>query len=359
MTIGVGLIGLGEVAQLMHLPLLADDPRWRIASVSDVSAELTEAMGARYNADFHTTDAQRLIEDPSVDAVFILSPDETHAALAHVAMDAGKHVFIEKPAALSVASLRPLIEREDNGKVAFVGYMRRYSRPFLAMKENLPEPDEIRHVRIRDLITESPYFTAQTRAAMRPGDIPAESREKLRAAGEAELRSVLGAGATATEMRAYRALTGLGCHALSAMRDLFGLPTRVLSAAERNGGLALSVLFDYGVFLASYEAVITDIPVFDSGIDVIAQDRRLSLNYDTPYIRHLPTQLTITALGEEGASQQVIGPHYRDPFQAELDAFHAAVTEGTNIRTTLTDAMQDLELIAEISRGFVAMRVDE
>ncbi len=76
MTIRVGLIGLGEVAQLMHLPLLADDPRWRIAGVSDVSEQLTEAMGRRYGADVRTTRAEELIRSPGIDVVFILTPDE-------------------------------------------------------------------------------------------------------------------------------------------------------------------------------------------------------------------------------------------------------------------------------------------
>jgi predicted dehydrogenase len=76
LTIRVGLIGLGEVAQLMHLPLLADDPRWRIAGVSDVSEQLTEAMGRRYGADVRTTRAEELIRSPGIDVVFILTPDE-------------------------------------------------------------------------------------------------------------------------------------------------------------------------------------------------------------------------------------------------------------------------------------------
>lgn len=358
MPLNVGLIGLGEVAQLMHLPLLADDPRWKIAAVCDLSPGLTEALGTRYGVPLRTTDPMALIAAPGLDVVFILSPDETHAPFLAAAMEAGRHVFVEKPATLTAETLRPLLEGQGGpgGQVVFVGYMRRYTRPFLAMKAGLPEPERIRHVRIRDLITESPHFTAQARGPLRATDLGAAAADELRRVGQAQVESVIGADAPAGERRAYRTLTGLGCHSLSAMRDLLGLPRRVLSAAQSSGGLVVSALFDYGSFLASYEAAVTEVPVFDAGIDVIGQDLRLSLSYDTPYIRYLPTTLTTTSVEGGAARTLVDGPHFADPFRIELDALHAAITEGAPVRTDLRDALEDLELIADIARAFAAAR---
>ena len=120
--LSVGLIGLGEVAQLMHLPLLADDPRFRIAAVSDVSPSLTAHIGDRYGVAHRHATAAELITDPAVDAVFILTPDHLHAELLEATIGAGKHAFIEKPACLTAAELRPLIELDrDNDKIVFVG----------------------------------------------------------------------------------------------------------------------------------------------------------------------------------------------------------------------------------------------
>lgn len=59
--INVGLIGLGEVAQLVHLPLLADDPRFRIAAVTDVSPSLTEHIAPRYNVEKRPETADELL----------------------------------------------------------------------------------------------------------------------------------------------------------------------------------------------------------------------------------------------------------------------------------------------------------
>src|SRR5207237_2829235 len=89
----VGLIGLGEVAQLMHLPLLADDLRFRIEALSDASPALTAGLADRYRAPRRHASAEALIADPDLDAVFILTPDHLHAPLLDLAMRAGRHVF--------------------------------------------------------------------------------------------------------------------------------------------------------------------------------------------------------------------------------------------------------------------------
>jgi predicted dehydrogenase len=351
MSLRVGLIGLGEVAQQMHLPLLADDPRFTIAAVSDISAELTEALGRRYHATLRTTDPEALFDAPDLDALFLLTPDHLHARHLRRAMGSGKHVFVEKPACLTAAELRPLLELDPRG-VVFVGYMRRFSRPFLALKERRPPLEAIRHVRIRDLICEAPFFTAQTRRTLRASDLPPGAAEAGAAEAEALVRGVLGQGAGADELRAYRVLTGLGSHSLSAMRDLLGRPQAVASAHQR-GGLTVQATYDYGHFLCSYEACITDIPMFDAGIEILTDSHRYALTTDTPYIRNLPTRLTITSAGPEGARSEVLGPFHEDAFRIELEAFHAAVTEGASLRTTLADSLEDLELIADTAAAFL------
>lgn len=350
-AVKVGLIGLGEVAQLMHLPLLADDPRFEIVAVTDASPGLTARIAARYRAEA-LPDAAALIADPAVEAVFILTPDHLHAPLLEVAMRAGKHVFIEKPAALTAAELRPLVDLEaQTPGTVFVGYMRRYAPAFTALKARMPAQDRIRHVRIRDLIRESAFFIAQTRPVLRAGDIPPEVLAEGQARTQALLRSVMGAEASAEEVRAYQVLTGLASHSISAMRDLLGPPLGVAHARQHRGETVI-VLFDYGHFTVTYEAVIHEVARFDSGIDVLTDDELYQITYDTPYIRHLPTRLTITRSTETETGTEVVGPFHRDAFQVELDAFHECLRTGQRPRTTLADSLVDLDLFAEIGAQF-------
>lgn len=351
MPIRTGIIGLGEVAQLMHLPLLADDPRFEIAAVADASPDLTERLARRYGA--RASDAAGIMADPAVDAVFILTPDFLHAEMLGQAMAAGKHVFVEKPVCLATAELAPLLEaNRANPKVVFVGYMRRHSRPFLELKRRMPELAAIRHVEVRDIIREAPFFTAQTRPVLRGEDVPEATIAEGRRRTDALVRSVTG-DAPDDVRRAYQVLTGLSSHSFSAMRELLGTP-RGVTAARQHGGETVIALFDYGHFSALYRAVITDIAEFDAGIDVLTSNQRFRLDYDTPYIRYLPTRLRITTSDDAATGEEIVGPVYEDPFRIELDAFHDAVAHGAPHRTTLEDAAEDLRLFAEVARAFAS-----
>ncbi|WP_309084657.1 Gfo/Idh/MocA family oxidoreductase [Chelativorans sp.] len=352
MPISVGLIGLGEVAQLMHLPLLADDPRFRIAGVCDVSPTLVEAMATRYGVPLRTTRTEEIFSPSEIDAVFILAPDYLHSELLAQAIDAGKHVFIEKPVCLTKRELLPLIERNrSNPKTVFVGYMRRYARPFLALKQRMPPLEEIRHVRIRDLIRESRFFVDQTRHIVRATDVPESVVKEGRARTQALLREVMGQDRPAGAVRAYQVLTGLSSHSFSAMRELLGRPNGVV-AARQSGGEAVVVLFDYGHFTCVYEAVIHEVARFDSGIEVLTQNRHYRINYDTPYVRNLPTRLEITSSTDTETGTEIVGPFYEDAFRVELEAFHDCVTKSLRPKTDLEDSLADLELFAEVGRYF-------
>lgn len=352
MPLKVGLIGLGEVAQLMHLPLLADDARFAVAAIADVSPSLMDHVARRYGVPVQHRDAEALIADPDLDAVFILTPDHLHADLLEKAIRSGKHVFIEKPVCLTKAQLEPLLPlpRRD-GQVVFVGYMRRFSRPFLELKKRLPALETIRHVRVRDIIREAPFFVAQTRNVFKPKDVSAELIAEGRARTLAMQRSVMGADCPPDALRAYQVLTGLSSHSISAMRDLLGTPRGVRYAAQHTGETVIA-LFDYGHFTALYEAVIDDVSRFDAGIEVLTQTQHFKMNYDTPYIRNLPTRLEITTSTDTDTGTEVIGPVYEDPFRIELSAFYGAIAAGMPVRTTLEDSLEDLRLFAEIGQFF-------
>jgi predicted dehydrogenase len=229
--------------------------------------------------------------------------------------------------------------------------MRRFSRPFLELKRRLPPLADIRHVRVRDIIREAPFFVAQTRNVFRPDDVPAGLIAEGRARTQAMLRAVMGADCPPDALRAYQVLTGLSSHSFSAMRDLLG-PPKSCSYAVQHGGETVMAVFDYGSFSALYEAVIDDVSRFDAGIEILTQRQHFRINYDTPYIRNLPTRLEITSSSDSETGTEIIGPVYEDPFRIELDAFHYSVTTGAPNRTTLEDSLADLLLFEQVARHF-------
>ncbi len=346
----VGLIGLGEVAQSIHLPVLADlRTRFTIAGVFDLSQSLMDLAVSRHAGVRAFASAEALITDPDIDAVFILTADETHADLARQAIAAGKHILLEKPACLTgreIDELLPLLQGYD--KVFLVAYMRRYAPAFLAAKAEMPPQAEITHVRIFDLITVGRDVMRHSQDILYPTDVDPRLLAEGRSRREALLREVVGADAPADLVRAYHGLLSLSSHHLSAMRELLGEPRGVLAANRTNGGVNTSATFDYGHFAAYYDALIDEIGLFDAMIEVRTHTKRLRIVYDTPYIRNLPTRLEITEGTPDGVRSRTLGPFYEDAFANELKAFHRHVTEGTQPKTDLADSRRDLALFATI-----------
>jgi virulence factor len=349
-VIRVGLVGLGEVAQSIHLPVLADQrDRWKIAGVYDVSPSLVALCRAEYPTAVAFESAEALIDSPDIDAVFILSSDETHSRFVRAAIQANKHILLEKPACLTVREIDGLLELSSNyAKTIFVGYMRRYAPAYLAARQELPAFGDITHVRIFDLISEGRHFLKKSQNILYPKDVDPALLARGAEERDALIREVVGADAPADLVRAYRGLTALSSHHISAMRGLLGEPARVLAAHRTNGGANTSVTFDYGHFAAYYDAVVDDLGLFDAMIEVRSNTKRVRIIYDTPYIRSLPTRLEVTEAESDGSVTRAFGPLYADAFSNELETFHRHILDGTKPVTDLQDSRRDLALMAEI-----------
>ncbi|RUY16207.1 Gfo/Idh/MocA family oxidoreductase, partial [Mesorhizobium sp. M7A.F.Ca.US.005.03.2.1] len=171
--IRVGLIGLGEVAQSIHLPVLSDQrERWVIAGVYDVSPSLVALCTSQHPTARTFETAEALIASPDIDAVFVLSSDDTHSRFVHAAIAANKHILLEKPACLTVREIDDLLALMPSyDKTLFVGYMRRYAPAYLAARDELPAFADITHVRIFDLISEGRHFLKKSQNVLYPNDI--------------------------------------------------------------------------------------------------------------------------------------------------------------------------------------------
>ena len=161
----------------------------------------------------------------------------------------------------------------------------------------------------------------------------------------------LGGNPSPVLRRAYATMLGLSSHDLSAMRELLGMPNKVLFAAQRGGGLYLAAAFDYGPYICQFETGIDGIPRFDAHLEVYGSEKVVRIQYDTPYVRNLPIRLFITEdNGRGGVTNVVSHPVWGDPFVAEWKTFYENVTENKTPKTGPADFAQDLELFAEMAR---------
>jgi predicted dehydrogenase len=142
----IGLIGYGYwgpnlLRNYMDLPTA--DVKW----VCDSREDRLEKAATRYPSVKTTTDARAVLDDPDVDAVLIATPISTHHSLTMETLAAGKHVFVEKPMATTVAQCDEMCEAaEARGLTLMVGHTFVYSPPVRAVKKIL-ESGELGEVR--------------------------------------------------------------------------------------------------------------------------------------------------------------------------------------------------------------------
>ncbi len=348
--INIGIIGAGTVAQLMHIPTLSNLPDlFNVTAIYDLSPSLTKHISTRYNAIGYDSPFD-LIRENKIDAVFVLSPDQYHAEYAKAAILAGKHVFIEKPVTLCPQELQELIdlEKQHPGQVCMVGYMRRYAQGFLKCKELLDSDDrKIEYMRFRDIILEGDYYIDQTLHPIIPDDITGQQKTESAERRQQQIRLALGENCTRQQQISYQMLTGLGCHSLSAVRELVGKPLSIKSVAADCEHLV--IVFQFEGFLAVYELVNDqNIVQFDAAIEIYQHDRYMHVKYETPYLRYQPHQFTVVESSTHDTRTTIYGPDYRDAFENELRYFHDCIKNGLKPKTSLEDSLEDLILFKQI-----------
>jgi predicted dehydrogenase len=348
----VGVIGLGEVAPVIHLPIIESLPdRYELAAICDISAGLLKRLGDRYRVERRYTDAHEMIANGGLDCVFVLNSDEYHAECTVAALDAGIDVLVEKPMCLSPREAREIIAARDrSGKTVMVAYMRRFAPAFTEAVERLPELGEIRYVRVHDIIGENRLIVDQTSYVDRPDDIPQDAVDAKWARRSELVREALGDVPQELEWT-YGLLCGLGSHDLSAMRELLGPPKEVSAARMwRQGGYVVALL-DYGDFVVTYETGVDAQLRYDTYIEVYGERGTMKVQYDTPYVRHFPTTLHVEVTRGDSYERSVTRPHLKDPYTYEIEYFHDIVTNGGTPKTTPEDYVLDMELFVEIIRA--------
>ena len=131
----IGVVGLGYWGPNVARNI-ATCQEAELAWACDLDADALEGLARQYPAARTTTAYEEMLDDPALDAVAITTPVTTHHALAASALDAGKHVFVEKPMARSSLEARDLMQRADDKRLVLMpGHTFLYSPPVVKIKE--------------------------------------------------------------------------------------------------------------------------------------------------------------------------------------------------------------------------------
>ncbi len=141
-TVRVGFVGAGSYASSMLLPHLAKHPDVRLSTVATTTSLSAANAQRKFGFEAVTTDADAVLADPGIDAVFVVTRHHSHAGFVCRALEAGKAVFVEKPLALTRAEVDGILEvvgRTGNDRV-MVGFNRRFAPLLTDLRERFGEP---------------------------------------------------------------------------------------------------------------------------------------------------------------------------------------------------------------------------
>ncbi|RUP42924.1 hypothetical protein BC936DRAFT_137881 [Jimgerdemannia flammicorona] len=131
--LNVGVIGFGMSAQVFHCPLIASSAHLNLHMVVERRTDKSREL---YPATQVARTTEELLEAPGIDLVVITTPNESHFVLAKAAIEAGKHVIVEKPFTVTSAQAKELAALADERKVVLGVYQnRRWDGDFLTVRQ--------------------------------------------------------------------------------------------------------------------------------------------------------------------------------------------------------------------------------
>ena len=124
----IGFIGAGQHAQGTLLPILKKMKDLELVGVATTTPAKVAQIAKRWGFKYATTNPDKIIEDPDIDAVFVVTRHDTHAYYTVKALEAGKYVFVEKPLAVTLEQLEQVRKTlEKNPGKLMIGFNRRYA----------------------------------------------------------------------------------------------------------------------------------------------------------------------------------------------------------------------------------------
>ena len=208
-----GFIGCGEVTELKSGPAFNDVVGSRVVAVMSRTEQRARSYAERHQVPKWYTDAQELINDPEVNAIYVATPPSSHATFAIMAMRAGKPVYVEKPLASSYDDCARINRISvQTGVPCFVAYYRRYLPYFQKVKEIVKSGQlgRIVNVQIR-------FSTPPREQDYRQGE---ELPWRLK-----------------TEISGGGYFYDLAPHQLDLLQDVFGVITKAEGICTNRGGL--------------------------------------------------------------------------------------------------------------------------
>lgn len=285
----VGVIGCGQVAQIVWLPYIHELDEYDIVAISDISLKLLDYYGNLYGVKKCYRDWHELINDKEVEAVIVLNSNHTEVCIE--AAKAGKHILVEKPLCENIRQAEEIEKAvTENNVLLMVGEMKRYDSGYKYARNLIQNMKGLRMIRSRDVCDGLAASQPEIYESRRRTDVEQSVKEKINQNFNQGLKEVTG---ELSENLYFRLLLA-GVHDIDILRAAFGEPEKVSYSDIWDDGNMLMAELDYGNHVkAIFEVGYTNQKWFDEELTAYGLDQTITVKFPHPYIRNCPTIIKI------------------------------------------------------------------
>jgi predicted dehydrogenase len=333
--VGIGVIGAGRIAQAAHLPALARAHDAVLVGLCDPSRALSEGVGQRYGVPGYTS-IDDLLSNSHVEAVIVAVPDRLHLPLASRALNAGKHVLVEKPLAGTLDEAEELAAlAAQTGLKLQVGAMKRYD-------PGVQFAAEAARNSIGRILSASIWYRVM--AALRP---PTEATLFPALVVDEDVRAH---EASFKADREKYLLTTHGAHVLDGMRFLLGDPVDLSARFARAGNdltwHGLAGLQSGG--LAHFEIAANVHAEWSEGADIYGERGYIKLRTHFPFALRASD---VEVFDEESATSR--RPVFGDSsaFERQIESFAQAIRSDGPTSPDAADGIAAVKLIDAVAKS--------
>ncbi len=344
----VGVVGCGQIAQIAHLPYLLELPMFEVRAICDISATVVDTVGERFGIRERFVDFTEMVKRKDVDAVLIAT--KNHFAPAMAAIEAGKHVLVEKPIAFNLRQADAMVAAAKANRVKLmVGYMKRYDPAYEQAQRYVPRMDKIHLIRVHDFAG-TYAINREIYDLVEPSPEEQHTLAEMASTDKVEILADLGSDRQDL-LEAHDIMIHLCIHDINALHGLCGLPHTIAQARLYDGTFVVALMeYANGTQCVWETGNLVSMVDWDEQLKLWGRDMRLELRFPFPYLKNAATELILEENDSTSAVRRRVVVSYDEAFKREWRHFYDCVVNDYPPRTTGEEARRDLEFAVELMR---------
>lgn len=362
----MGVVGCGAIAQIMHIPYIVEyDERFELIALADAHRPTLDAVGDHYHVEQRYSGWRDLLADANIDAVVLCHNGSHHNAVI-AALDANKHVLVEKPLAWNMREVEEVAAHAANSdRVVQLGYHKLYDPAFGFARDHVRQMKDLQYGRISvfhasNSLNLSPYRIRRGNGVINEGppDLPdweGYIANSLRGSAGGDLAALvdeaLGKRKGDQRLRlGFGNLTGSLIHHIYTLFGFLGEPEKVLHADIWREGMSIQALIGYpdGLRVTLDWHYVPYLNDYREEYAFYGNTERVILQFPGPYYRNFPSPVILQGGVGEQSWEKRVTVSYEEAFRNELLAFYDNVQNTKTPISSVQDAVKHARFIQNL-----------